>query len=82
MRQRVRNLVTGNLRPSYVGLALLDGQQLRWVPDSDLTHAADLSGQVFALEDAGPTARAARQGRMVILLAGPPAEPSRNGRVV
>ena len=67
VRRRVRNLVTGNLRPSYVGLALLDGQQLRWVPDSDLTHAADLSGQVFALEDPGPTARAARQGRMVIV---------------
>jgi serine phosphatase RsbU (regulator of sigma subunit) len=67
VRQRVTNLVTGNLRPSYVGLALLDGQQLRWVPDSDLTHAADLSGQVFALEDAGPAARAARQGRMVIV---------------
>ena len=67
VRQRVRNLVTGNLKPSYVGLALLDGQQLRWVPDSDVTHSADLSDQVFALEDAAPSARAARQGRMVIV---------------
>jgi serine phosphatase RsbU (regulator of sigma subunit) len=68
VRRRVRNLVTGNLKPSYVGLALLDGRQLRWVPDdSDLTHSADLSGQVFGLEDAGPSARAARQGRMVIV---------------
>jgi len=67
VRRRVRNLVTGNLKPSYVGLALLDGQQLRWVPDSDVPHAANLSGQVFALEDADPSARAARQGRMVIV---------------
>jgi serine phosphatase RsbU (regulator of sigma subunit) len=66
VRRRVRNLVTGNLKPSYVGLALLDGQQLRWVPDSDVPHAANLSGQVFA-EEAGPSARAARQGRMVIV---------------
>jgi serine phosphatase RsbU (regulator of sigma subunit) len=67
VRRRVRNLVTGKLKPSYVGLALLEGQQLRWVPDSDITHSADLSEQVFALEGAGPSARAARQGRMVIV---------------
>lgn len=67
VRRRVRNLVTGKLKPSYVGLALLDGQQLRWVPDSDITHSANLSGQVFELEDADPSARAARQGRMLIV---------------
>src|SRR6476619_5707183 len=67
VRRRVRNLVTGNLKPSYVGLALLDGQQLRWVPDADLVHSANLGGQVLALEDADPGARAARQGRMVIV---------------
>jgi serine phosphatase RsbU (regulator of sigma subunit) len=67
VRRRVRNLVSGNLRPSYVGLALLDGQQLRWVPDSGLAHSADLSGQAVAPEDAGPGARAARQGRMVVV---------------
>jgi len=67
VRRRVRNLVTGSLKPSDVGLALLDGRQLRWVPDSDRTHAADLSGQVSGLEDTGPSARAARQGRMVIV---------------
>ncbi len=66
-RQRVKNLVSGNLKPSYVGLALLDGQQLRWAPDSDLAHAVDLSGQAVALEDAGPSARAARQGRVVVV---------------
>jgi len=67
VRRRVRNLVTGSLKPSDVGLALLDGQQLRWVPDSGVTHAASLSGQAVALDDAGPSARAARQGRMVIV---------------
>jgi serine phosphatase RsbU (regulator of sigma subunit) len=67
VRRRVRNLVTGSLQPSDVGLALLDGQQLRWVPDSDVPHAANLSGQAFALDDADPSARAARQGRMVIV---------------
>ena len=67
VRRRVRNLVTGNLKPSYVGLALLDRQQLRWVPDSDVPHAANLSCQAVALDDADPRARAARQGRMVIV---------------
>ena len=67
VRRRVRNLVTGNLKPSYVGLALLDGQQLRWIADSDLTDPVNLSGQVVALEDADPSAHAARQGRMVIV---------------
>lgn len=67
VRRRVRNLVSGNLKPSYVGLALLDGQRLRWVPDSDLTHSADLDGPAVALEDAGPSARAASQGRMVVV---------------
>src|SRR5690348_386227 len=67
VRRRVRNLVTGNLKPSYVGLALLDGQQLRWVPDADLTHSVSLRSQAVALEDADPGARAARQGRMVIV---------------
>jgi serine phosphatase RsbU (regulator of sigma subunit) len=67
VRDRVRNLVSGNLKPSYVGLVLLDGQQLRWAPDSDVTHAEDLSGQAVALEDAGPSAKAARQGRTVVV---------------
>jgi serine phosphatase RsbU (regulator of sigma subunit)/GAF domain-containing protein len=67
VRRRVRNLVSGNLKPSYVGLALLDGQQLRWAPVSDLTHTAYHSGQAVALEDADPSARAARQGRMVVV---------------
>jgi serine phosphatase RsbU (regulator of sigma subunit) len=67
VRRRVRNLVTGSLKPSHVGLALLDGQQLRWVPDSDVPHVTNLSGQAFALDDADPSARAARQGRMVIV---------------
>lgn len=67
VRRRVRNLVTGNLKPSYVGLALLDGQQLRWVPDADLAHSVSLRSQAVALEDADPGARAARQGRMVIV---------------
>ena len=67
VRRRVRNLVTGNLKPSYVGLALLDGLHLRWVPDSDVIDSANLGDQVFALEDAHPSARAARRGRMVIV---------------
>jgi serine phosphatase RsbU (regulator of sigma subunit)/transcriptional regulator with GAF, ATPase, and Fis domain len=67
VRRRVRNLVTGNLKPSYVGLALLDGKQLRWLPDSDVINSANLGGQVFAPEYADPSARAARQGGMVIV---------------
>lgn len=67
VRRRVRNLVTGNLKPSYVELALLDGQQLRWIADSDLAFPVNFSGQAVALEDADPSAQAARQGRMVIV---------------
>jgi serine phosphatase RsbU (regulator of sigma subunit) len=67
VRRRVGNLVTGNLKPSYVGLALLNGQLLRWVPDSGATQAANLTGQAFALDGPDPSARAARQGRLVIV---------------
>jgi len=67
VHRRVRNLVSGNLKPSYVGLALLDGQQLRWAPDPDLSHSVGISGQAVALDDVGPSARAARQGRMVVV---------------
>jgi serine phosphatase RsbU (regulator of sigma subunit) len=67
VHRRVGNLVTGNLKPSYVGLALLDGRQLRWVSDAGVIQAANLTGQALALEGADPSARAARQGRLVIV---------------
>jgi len=81
VRRRVRNLVSGNLKPSYVGLALLDGQQLRWTPDAGLTHSADLSVRAIALEDADPGARAARQGRMVVVTGGAAQRAGREGQV-
>ena len=46
MRRRVRNLVTGSLKPSDVGLALLDGRQLRWVLDQVIS---DLRNAVFSV---------------------------------
>lgn len=67
VRRRLGDLVSGDLKPAYVGLALLDGQQLRRVPDPEVPHAAEAGEQVFALGSDLPSARAAREGRMVII---------------
>ena len=65
VRRSVRSLVTTDLRPSYVGLILLDGDQLRRVPDPDICYIADIHTAVYPLSGTFPSAQAARQGEIV-----------------
>jgi serine phosphatase RsbU (regulator of sigma subunit) len=67
VRRRVRSLVGGGLKPSYVGLALLDGQQLRRIPDPEISYAAELIEPVFPLHSSRPSAHAARERRIIVI---------------
>jgi serine phosphatase RsbU (regulator of sigma subunit) len=67
VRRRVRSLVGGGLKPSYVGLALLDGQQLRRIPDPEISYATELIEPVFPLHSPRPSAHAARERRIIVI---------------
>jgi GAF domain-containing protein len=67
VRRRVRDLVTSDLKPSYVGLVLVDGPQFRRVPDPEITYATEVRNPVFPLDSPLPSAEAARTGRTVIV---------------
>jgi serine phosphatase RsbU (regulator of sigma subunit) len=67
VRRRVRSLVGGGLKPSYVGLALLDGEQLHRIPDPEISYAAELIEPVFPLHSPRPSAHAARERRIIVL---------------
>jgi serine phosphatase RsbU (regulator of sigma subunit) len=67
VRRRVRSLVGGGLKPSYVGLALLDGEQLRRIPDPEISYAAELIEPVFPLHSPRPSAHATRERRIIVL---------------
>ncbi|WP_107451550.1 SpoIIE family protein phosphatase [Actinacidiphila rubida] len=65
VRQGVQDLVTGDLKPSYIGLVLAEGDRLRRIVTTtehiDVEHVYERYG----LDDAWPTARAARENRTV-----------------
>lgn len=67
VRLRVRNLVSSDLSPSYVGLALLDGLQARRVPDPETACVMEMRTPVFPLDSPLPSARAARDREIVVL---------------
>jgi serine phosphatase RsbU (regulator of sigma subunit) len=67
VRRRVRSLVGGGLKPSYVGLALLDGDQLRRIPDPEISYVAELIEPVFPLHSPRPSAHAARERRIIVI---------------
>ena len=67
VRRRVRNLVRCDLRPSYVGLALLDGLQVRRIPDPDTTYVAEIRTPVYPPDSPLPSARAPREREIVII---------------
>jgi hypothetical protein len=65
VRRSVRNLVTSDLKPSYVGLILVDGQELRRIPDPEISyHNRDPLGGVPA-RSRFPNAHAVRTGEIV-----------------
>ncbi|MDJ0344080.1 SpoIIE family protein phosphatase [Streptomyces sp. H10-C2] len=65
VRRQVGELVSGDLKPTYVGLILLEGDQLRRVQDPDAPHAVESDFEVFGLDADFPTARALRERRMI-----------------
>ncbi len=67
VRLRVRNLVSSDLSPSHVGLALLDGLQVRRVPDPETACLTEMRTPVFPLDSPLPSARAARNREIVVL---------------
>jgi serine phosphatase RsbU (regulator of sigma subunit) len=66
VRRRVRDLVSGALKPAYVGLVLRDGQRLRRVPDPEITYVHEIRRAVFPLDSPLPSARAVRDGRLIV----------------
>lgn len=67
VRRKVRNLVSGDLKPSYVGLVLLEGQELRRVPDPDVDHLPEVRTPAFPADSPLPSARAVTERRLVII---------------
>jgi serine phosphatase RsbU (regulator of sigma subunit) len=73
VRRRVRDLFTGDRKPAYVGqpayigLALLEDDRLLRVPDPQNTHPVDTFAPAVPVGDAWPSARAAREGRLVVV---------------
>jgi GAF domain-containing protein len=67
VRRKVRHLVSGDLKPSYVGFVLLDGEQLRRVPDPESDYAPESRTPVFPVDSPFPSARAVREGQMVVI---------------
>jgi GAF domain-containing protein len=67
VRRRVRDLVSSDLKPSYVGLVLIDGPQFRRIPDPEVPYVTETRNPVFPLDSPLPSAVAARTGRMVIV---------------
>ncbi|MFD5824386.1 GAF domain-containing SpoIIE family protein phosphatase [Lentzea sp. NPDC060358] len=71
VRRQVRDLITGDMLPRYVGLVLVEGKRLRRLIDEDDVdaHASAMehSYENYGLDDAWPTARAARDNTTVII---------------
>ncbi len=67
VRMKVRDLVTGGLKPAYIGLALVDGEQLRRLPDPEISYVAEIIEPVFPLSSARPSALAVRQAQIVVI---------------
>ena len=67
VRRRVRDLVSGDLKPVYVGLVLSDGQELRRVPDPEVTHIPEAHSPAFPLDSPFPSAAAVRTGEMIVI---------------
>jgi serine phosphatase RsbU (regulator of sigma subunit) len=67
VRTKVRDLVTGGLRPAYIGLALVDGEQLRRLPDPEISYLTEMIEPVFPLSSSRPSAHAVRAGQIVLI---------------
>ncbi|MFJ7527936.1 GAF domain-containing SpoIIE family protein phosphatase [Streptomyces griseus] len=68
VRQTVRDLVTSDLKPVYVGLVLVDGagkRGLRRLVDETGSAPMERAHERYSLDSGWPTARAARENRTI-----------------
>lgn len=66
VRQQVRDLVSGDLKPVYVGLILVEGRdRMRRLVDADGNAPMEREFGSFSLTDPWPSARAARENRTI-----------------
>ncbi|WP_234352298.1 MULTISPECIES: GAF domain-containing SpoIIE family protein phosphatase [unclassified Streptomyces] len=66
VRQQVRDLITGDLKPTYVGLVVVEDRGvLRRLVDSTGTALMERAYENYGLDAAWPTARAARENRTI-----------------
>lgn len=67
VREQVRDLVTSELQPSYVGLILAEGGTLRRLVDATDDAAVEVDHETYRLDAAWPSARAARENHTVVV---------------
>lgn len=65
VRQQVRDLVTSDLEPVYVGLVLAEGGRMRRLVDRMDSTPFESRYETYGLGSAWPTARAARENRTI-----------------
>ncbi|MFC4034329.1 SpoIIE family protein phosphatase [Streptomyces polygonati] len=65
LRRRVGELITGDLKPVYVGVSLIEDQGGRRLVDPDIDSGTATTDGHHAFRDNWPTARAVRENRLV-----------------
>ena len=67
VREKLRDLVSGELKPAYVGLALLEGRELRRIQDPAACYPVEMMTPVFSLFGNWPSSLAVRERRIVVV---------------
>ncbi len=67
VREKLRDLISGDLKPAYVGLTLLEGQELRRIPDPAASYPVEMMTPVYSLFGNWPSSVAARERRTVVV---------------
>jgi serine phosphatase RsbU (regulator of sigma subunit) len=67
VREKLRDLVSGELKPAYVGLALLEGRELRRILDPASFYPVEMMTPVFSLFGNWPSSLAVRERRTVVV---------------
>ncbi|MEV7558296.1 SpoIIE family protein phosphatase [Streptomyces sp. NPDC089795] len=68
VRSRVSDLVSGDLKPSYIGLVLLNQGSLHRIADPlDADQPFEEVPESYALDSDWPSARAVRENRMIVV---------------
>ena len=67
VREKLRDLVSGDLKPAYVGLALLEGRELHRISDPAACYPVEMMTPVFGLFENWPSSLAVRERRTVVV---------------